>query len=295
MRVTEVTTQQYYSGILAPDLATVKRVLYAYAKGVSSVSNGTRANQPSMVLMGLDMIQPSGHTFVDHLFEEIEQRLSEHTSFNRSYDYDGAGRFLKTSVTVDKVDEGFIVAFFAAYVGNKAEVDIAEHLGLPRSLRWSKVSVVLDAAKGDQFVIDFQPIMDVLSASSFAGPGASEVASLIAAGYKEDYSTLVMHGGIVPLFDNGTFNGSIRINDTTVGRYYDHPYVADESIVTGALRPVWDAPQFEQPELAFYVDANAHDDKGILDLAVQHQVVALTNELSARLSTLVEEVVSADA
>jgi len=297
MRVTAVTSKQSYSGILVPDLDTVKKALYAYSDGVSSASNATRAHQPGITVLGLDMIQPHGNTFVDTLFASIERSLSsERPGFYQKYDYDGVGRFLKTSVNVSKISEGYIVSFNAAYVGNEAEAGIAEHLGAIRALYWSKVSVTLDAAKGEQFVIDLQPIMDALEGSDFAGTTASEVAGLIAAGYKEDWSSLVQRGGIAPLFENDMFEGSIQLEDITVGSYYEQPYVADDSVITGPLHKSWDGePGFEQPELTIYVAYKQRGDNGILDLTVQNQIIEFTNELSARLSTLVEEVVGADA
>lgn len=296
MRVTAVTTEQNYSGILVPDLDTVKKALYAYSDGVSGASNASRAQQPGITLMMLDMVQPRGNSFVDKLYQDIEKALSEQPGFYRSYDYDGAGRFLKTSVKVRKVDDGYVVSFNAAYVGNKPEADIAEHLDAIRGLYWSKVSVRLDAAKGDQFVIDLQPIMDTLKGSIFAGPNASEVASLIAAGYKEGWSSITQRGGIVPLFKQDTFEGTLQLDDITVGSYYEQPYVADDSIVTGPLQKSWGAePGFEQPKLTIHIGYTVHSENGILDPSVQSQIVNLTNELSDRLSILVEEAVSADA
>ncbi len=296
MRVVAVTTDQHYSGILVPDLDAVKKAVYAYSNGVSPASLVTRSQQPAATLMLMDMLPQYGDPFVEKLYREIEKTLSERSSFDRDYDYDGVGRFLKTSVKVDKVPQGYIVGFFAAYVGRKAEADIAEYLGATRGLYWSKVAIKLDAAEGDQFVIDFQPIVAALEDSVFGGLDAKEVARLIAGGYKEDWSSIIQHGGIVPLFEHNSFTGTLQLDHVTVGSYYKQPYRADGSIVTGPLyESRGDKPGFEQPEVAIYLSHSSHGDNGILDPLVQSQMMELTNQLSAHLTPLIEGTKGANA
>jgi hypothetical protein len=296
MRVIEVNTQQYYSGILVPDLVSVKMALYAYWNGVSSASNATRAEQPGLTLMMMDIIQSDGNRFVDDLFDKIQQALTHRSQFSKSYDYDGAGRFLKTSVDVTKVAQGFIVKFNAAYVGNKAEADIAAYLGVSRSLYWSKVLVSLDAAQNDQFSIDLRPILGALKVGDFAVPDATEVARIIAAGDKEDWSSVIVRGGTVPLFEHNLCEVLLQIESISVASYYDQPFVADGPIVTGALRKAWEEGQgFEQPKLEIFVRSMLATDNGTLDLSVQDKMVNLTDMLGSRLSTLIGEKANSEA
>lgn len=295
VKITSVTSESYYSGIFLPDLESVKKALYAYDQGFAPSSNATRRELASAgggtTLMMLDMVQSHGNMFIDKLFGRIEATLTEQSVFDQSFDYDGAGRYLKTSVTVNKLPDGYLLSLYAAYVGNKPEGELAEHLGATRGLIWSKVDLTIDSAKKDMFIIDFQPIMDTLDGTVFGDKSATEIASAIAAGWKEDWSNITQQGGFIELFNDGTFAATLRLDNITVGSYYEQPYTSDGSVVTGPLHKGWnrDESGFEKPVVTINIRQVADTRYPLIDLDGQQQMLDLTESLRSQLALLAED------
>lgn len=82
-----------------------------------------------------------GVDFVGTMVAEAKSHLATKGSYYRSYDYDAMGSsFFKTSVTIKKVEDKFVLSINAAYVGNKSEAALAALIG--RNLVVANVRII---------------------------------------------------------------------------------------------------------------------------------------------------------
>lgn len=181
MRILEVTQTSREGGIQLPDLASVKHALQTYMSGQVPGSHETTrqgfgddfSGAVGMLFKG--SIERGGQSgFVDRLFSEIESGLGQRDVVRRSYDYDGVGPFMKTSVEVQRIEVGdphpvrvwlrqyvYLLHLNAAYVGDQPCGELAKLLGADRALHGDSVRVALDAPN-NRFEIDFADIANRL-------------------------------------------------------------------------------------------------------------------------------------
>jgi hypothetical protein len=305
LKVVSVTPSVSRIGIPFSDLDSVKGALVAFSQGASRSSGTARqkllsgfSDDGALTVMMHDLLVGNPGRFLERMFAEMDERFESGFSFDKSYDYDGDGPFRKASVTVNKVkaDGTFVLNLHAAYVGRQVENDLAEALGIQQSLNGSSVNVTYDhTVKGD-FVIDFGPIANALTRYTANELTGSMIADVIAAGRSEEYSTLVMDGGVYTLLHGSEFSpsASISIDSMSVDRYYDHPFVAEGSVVRGAMRPDWDDKSKMRPPVVSISVNGQHAEKAvswqhlpILDPQVEAEVLKLNSSITGSLVSLV--------
>jgi len=299
MQILSVERSEHCGGILLPDLESVKGTLQAFSEGKTKESSATRrelamsGDTGGMIAAFLPLVQPSEGTFVGRLCTQMEQQLSYSDRFYRDFDYDGVGSFMKTSVTVRRLENGsFLLELNAAYVGNKVEEGLAEYLEAHRGLWWTKVELTLDANQGDRFVIDFASINDKLVGTGLGTLDASEIARLIAAGKSEEYSSFVADPGIVTLMADDQLSVTLGIDTITVGRYYEEPFTANGSVVTGARETRWSTldGDTKQPKVYIYItssngEVRSFDRLPVLDEDIQMRMRELASDLEVRFNS----------
>jgi len=292
-------------GIPLPDLDSVKGAITAFSRGVTRSSGVTRqtllatqSDTGAVLTLMHDLLVSNPGRFLERMFSEMDERFESGFSFDKSYDYDGEGRFFKTSVTVSKVpaDETFVLNLHAAYVGRQVENDLAEAIGIQQALNGSSVQIAYDhKVKGD-FAIDFDPIASALARYTSSELTGSMIAEVIATGRSEAYSNLIFDGGIYTLLQGSEFSpsASISIDSNSVERYYDHPFVAEGSVVRGGMRPDWDdKSKMQAPVVSIGINgkhaepANSWQHLPILDPLVESEVLAYNKAIAESLAPLV--------
>jgi len=74
-------------------------------------------------------------------FEKWRKKRDHYYKCGESFDYNGGSRFHKTSVDVMDLGDGFYaLGLYAAYVGREPENKLAEALGLPQALWWTRAN-----------------------------------------------------------------------------------------------------------------------------------------------------------
>lgn len=304
MKILSVECTEHEGGIPLPDLESVKGALQAFSEGRTAGSNATRNELVKagggMAAIMMEMVQPSAGSFVGRLCEEMEQSLAQRDSFRRGFDYDGVGSFFKSDVEVKRLEDGtFLLTLSAAYVGNEVEKGLAEYLDIQRGLWWTKLIVTLDAIEGDNFKIDFDPINEKLGGTVLWTHSSKGIAKLIAAGKSEDYSSMIMDGGIVTLMGgelrdtvdpsaiDHQLTVTLAIDGMSVGNYYEQAFEADGSVVTGPRETRWSKPGEERyPSVGITVTGNPPEDRfnrmPILVPEVQTRMRELVNDLKVR-------------
>lgn len=116
-------------------------------------------------LLGSQQIAGS-NKIVDRFLAEAKERFGNLTQneFQKSYDYDGMGSsFFKTTVSVAKIDmrpehEIYGIGLYAAYVGDKPEIGLAEALQVKRMLTSASVEIEVEPTGPNRFEFDFEPV-----------------------------------------------------------------------------------------------------------------------------------------
>lgn len=168
-----VKIEECLGGIPLIGWGSVKNALYAFAEGRAKASRATenhninaysQMNPMAGLLFAISNNQVSGNQFVDRMLEEAHPQVQGRGKWSRHYDYDGQGRFHKTSVEIEVLPEQadtYLLELNAAYVGKEVEVGLAEYLGIRRGLQWKSVGVQVDSRNGvAQF--DFDRILERL-------------------------------------------------------------------------------------------------------------------------------------
>lgn len=133
LEIASISTTEYRRGIpLQNDLKKLAQALdtFEYGVGEASEKEGPYSTNP----------------FIDGIVRGVEKAQSNgREKWSKSYDYDGQGRFYKTSVDVDfdKQNEALILRLYAAYVGDKVEEKLAKNLGVERAVSSMCVKIEL--------------------------------------------------------------------------------------------------------------------------------------------------------
>jgi hypothetical protein len=173
MRIKEVRTEQYHRYIPVKGWDNVEALLNLFEKGYPTETNSaenqelisiTRAHGPTAALLYLEttsLMEKSGLT--DEILTNAKQTLKSRESWTRDFDYDGMGTsFFKTSVKIkflDRSQDLYAIGFYASYVGDQPEKDLAAHINAERCLIWSEVIIQTEKI-GNQFTFDFDCIVD---------------------------------------------------------------------------------------------------------------------------------------
>ena len=100
--------------------------------GVDDPSIFRQTPKASFVQQALALINQGKGSLVDQMIAGIH---SSGGRYRKSFDYDGMGTsFFKTSVEVDEIDGKYVLGIWAAYVGDKPEIELAQKLGKERGL-----------------------------------------------------------------------------------------------------------------------------------------------------------------
>jgi hypothetical protein len=200
LEVVTVSRIENRHGIPIPnnDFDKLAKVLETYACGVGEASNATR-NDYLRNTAGFGAVvdylhnpnyagvSPKGakqeesystNPFIERIVKAAKEahRDPKRDRWFIHYDYDGWGRFLKTSVSVgfDRRNNTLILGLYAAYVGDKVEKELAAALGVERAISSMGVklelpemsdqdlSVPLD--KRPTFRLNCAPIAEVINA-----------------------------------------------------------------------------------------------------------------------------------
>lgn len=170
LEIASISTAEYRSGIPIPnnDFGALAKALETYAYGVGEASNATRNDyrrtaNTSFNVASHKMDNPryteaspaeakkegpySTNPFIDGIVKAAEEahRDKKRGQWSKSYDYDGQGRFHKTSVDVafDRENNALVLGLSAAYVGDKVEEELATALGTERAISSMGVKVEL--------------------------------------------------------------------------------------------------------------------------------------------------------
>lgn len=167
LEIASITTTEVCRGIVLTDLNELAHTLEAYADGVGEASDATRddymrtaRSSTNVGIHGIfnpryaeaspaDTEQGGAYStnpFIDEIVKGVEEaRSNGKKEWSRHYDYDGQGRFHKTTVKVsfDEENHALILELNAAYVGDKVEEELAKALGVERAVRSMGVKIEL--------------------------------------------------------------------------------------------------------------------------------------------------------
>ncbi len=173
LKITGVKTSEYRSGIPLQGWENVESALKLFESGAARKSNGVLQHEvkaygdaygelgTALFLLGNSQGRGS---FVDKLLKEAKPSVQNRGQWKRHYDYDGPGRFHKTSVEIEalpNLEDGYLLGLNAAYVGKEVEDGLAETLGIEQGLQWKSVNIELKPV-GTYFRIDFDAVAERL-------------------------------------------------------------------------------------------------------------------------------------
>ena len=241
MPIITVAQEEYLHGIPFPDLDSAKGALVVFGEGIAPSSDAMRHH---LAANGYGYYVHPGRNlqgFIGAVFAEIDNRLMLSPSYTRTFvDEDGFGPFLRTSVQVDRTAaKEYVLSLYATYggIGKKVEDGLASAIGIPQSLRWSRINVVHSPAWYGKFEIDFDPIAQRLASVGFDLMSGVAIAEAIAASVRKR-SVSVHAGRCVVAEQSGKNLGvSVAMDTATVATCIRSTVVADGSIVRGQLRP----------------------------------------------------------
>lgn len=243
LEIASFTENEYRSGIPIPndDFHKLAQALEIYAGGVGRASNATRddyqRNQWAsfhIAMHGLSNpqyadVKPDSKPFegpfsTNRFINDIVTAARDAYQANRDgwskhFDYDGQGRFHKTTVEVDfdRDNHTLILELNAAYVGKEVEEELAASLGVERAINHMSLSLRLpDMADQDltvpfserqTFRLDCEPIAQAINhvVKNFGIKSkpisGTEVADLLMrkSEYNEDKGVIKVIIGIVTL------------------------------------------------------------------------------------------------
>jgi hypothetical protein len=199
--------------------------------------------EQSQDIASLALTYPYLDQFLKTICQDIEASIERCGSYNLHCGHDGIGRFLHTTIKVDRMpDRSYLLSLTADYVGQEIESGLAVALGSTQSLWWSQVDLTFAVIDERTFAIDFAPIADKLAVFGDRELSGASVARAIAEGSKIDYDTLLLRGDSIVVTSATDRTPSIRlqINPKSVGNVYEHSLIANGSVVHGVLKNTWD-------------------------------------------------------
>lgn len=169
LEVDTVTVTEHRGGIpiLNNDFRALAKALERYALGVGNASNATRSDYQrntfasfGATIHNLDNpnyadVSPKGkqegpysnNPFIDGIVKAAEKAQLDtlSTAWSNHYDYDGQGRFHKTTVLVefDRENEALILGLSAADVGSISTEELATAMGVEQAVESIKVRLEL--------------------------------------------------------------------------------------------------------------------------------------------------------
>jgi hypothetical protein len=170
LTVDGIKVEEHQSGIPLIGWDSVRNALYAFAEGKSRASRATERHNINAYsqmdpLAGFGFAlrnnQVRGDQFIDGMLEEAQPQIESRGQWSRSYDYDGQGRFHKTTVeitTLPEQDDTYLLELNAAYVGKEVEEGLAEYLDVRRGLQWKNAEVEVNS-RNNTARIDFDNIL----------------------------------------------------------------------------------------------------------------------------------------
>lgn len=307
MKVTNVSVESYRRGIPLKGWDSVKAALNLHANGRTKGSRATEEHQIQAIadshgamglgiyMLGAPHMQGAGNQFVDNMLKEAKSAIRRRDRWARSYDYNGVGTFFKTSVEIiqlDKKEDLYLLEIYAAYVGDKPEVGLAEELGIPRALRRYTVLVQVKPEDATHFAFDFEKVLrtldGVLKTKSFKG---KDIAQHFMSGdqYRDPKHALIYS-------DTEIFVtvGPGRVEKRFV---YDEPgkprntWSIKGSVLSGLLDTSYeDLSKKEPPTIVLTVSNAAQDRSGrnlpIWDINAQDKIDILANEIAEAMNNV---------
>ncbi|MBI2798319.1 hypothetical protein HYX70_03435 [Candidatus Saccharibacteria bacterium] len=160
-----VNTTEYLSGIPLEGIEAVRNALRLFASGQTAGSNATEKKLIQDGGVGIALLKPlveemygGDDRFLTDLFTKIDAGIEAVGSYSYHYDYDGVGRFFKTTVEVQKLDDTwFLLHLSAAYVGDQVEVGLAESLQIDRAVQHIDVTAQVEP-DSELVTFDFEVI-----------------------------------------------------------------------------------------------------------------------------------------
>jgi hypothetical protein len=311
MQITNISVSEGRRFIPVKGWDGVKKAITVFENGCSRGSHATQNELTKQVeeehggfglgifLLG-SITAGSQSGLVERLLLEAGQRLEKRNEFEKSYDYDGMGTsFFKTNVKIKRIEpkeQMFAIGLYAAYVGDKPEVGLAEYLGVPRTLLSCSAVIETEPVKKDRFEFDFEPVMSKLDQVLCTGHIAGDTVAknmLEKDSYGEDKASfsLGIHGG----FQVTIFPGKVerRMKFDRKARVERDTWSVEGSVFSGDLAQdfsVEDENAKARP--TFVISVTSPDE---LDLVYrkeaapiwrpeeQRKAVALTNTIAAAL------------
>lgn len=167
----QIDHRQFY--IRLDTLDEVKGALRVFAGGASSGRTGL-ADEGSMML---SCILPSPGSFVERVIKSMVSALnSERHRYDESWDWEGPGPFQKASVQVEQKDGFYTLHIYAAHVGNRPEIRLAERINKP--IGYNRCEIHRFFAPGDsgRFRI---PVAEISAALMLAGANPDDCEGMI--------------------------------------------------------------------------------------------------------------------
>ena len=253
MEITKVTPTEHRRYIPLKGIGSVEQALNLFADGVTTGSRATQNNLIQAVGEGKDgglavgflMLATagvSGNKFVkDQIMSTAPKALKDHGRWHGDWDYGAMGTsFFKSSVDIEVLDRDadlFALGIHAAYVGDKPEAGLADHLGVERALIWASVEVETRPVN-DGFEFDFEAILRKLDTALPVGAiSGVQVADqmMTADEYGNSRATFTLHS------DEDVV---VTLGPGAVGHRFDYPergksvdtWSIEEALLRGNLR-----------------------------------------------------------
>ena len=289
-----------FSGIPLQGMESVKGALQTFAAGKTNSSYATNdklirdSEAGAMIHMFKTVLFDSNSQdmFMNRLFAGIQQGMDKNGRFHVHYDYDGQGRFFKTSVTVKRIDvenDIYLLSLNAAYVGSQIEDELAKYLGVEQGLNW--VAVEVDFPTQDRtFRFDFE---EIINTAKQALPEISKIGEAeVTAEYVLDSITArsqfeeVAGNALLLMTDNYKLTVGpadvARANEYVKGKLVEN-WKREGSILTGPIRNSYDEPPVPlTPQIGFAISPvgeDKYDTNPVIDPAVKQQMYELADRI----------------
>jgi hypothetical protein len=288
MNILTVTQSSVQGGIEFADLDSLKNAIRVFADGGTPAARETNRhgfddtpNGGVGLLMKMDFDNRRESSFIQELLSEID-RVTESRQFSKSYDYDGAGPFFKTSVEVKKIKIGrrrftYLLSLYASYVGDRPCAGLASSLDADRAL-WRDEVVIEMAPVGDRFEIDFEAAAERLAGIGLDSLTGQQIADSIMAeapkGHEANTNVLIRRDDLVVGF------GLMRVS---VQGPIDHKsgeviWIQSGAIISGPLERAIEGEGYAKPRLSVSISVpkpeneRSWERKPILDPVVKQNV-----------------------
>lgn len=157
MKIVSVTPTEYYGYIPIKGLDAVEDALNLFASGnpkgsrnagnqlMKDIGDTFGGEAVAYYVLGESRMDGNGNTFVkDRIMNEARAILATRDAAHFSFDYDGWGPFRKTTINIqvlDRSEDLYALRIYAAYVGEKPEIGLAEALEVERGLLWAAANI----------------------------------------------------------------------------------------------------------------------------------------------------------